>query len=211
MPRRYNSARRTASAAVTRTQIVTAARQLFASQGYGASSIQAVARAAGVAVPTVYATFGSKRAILLAILDSADVETGTRQLFGNLKASAGDHRAQLAHVIEFTVRFNTVNADLIRLTRTAAGAEPDLADLWTEGEARRRAAQAPLVHAWKPMLVRGLAAGTAADILWSLTGPEMYQAFVTQCGWTTVRFSQWLRSTLEGLLFREPRARRSTR
>jgi AcrR family transcriptional regulator len=59
---------------------VSGARELFARQGYGATSMQAVAKAADVAVQTVYAIFGTKRAVLIAILDAADAETGTRTL-----------------------------------------------------------------------------------------------------------------------------------
>jgi hypothetical protein len=51
-------------AAVTRRRIAEAARGLFATRGYGATTLRQVAVAAGVAVQTVYAVFGSKANIL---------------------------------------------------------------------------------------------------------------------------------------------------
>lgn len=211
MPRQYNSTVRSASATVTRGRIVAAARQLFAEQGYGATSIQSIARAAGVAVPTVYATFGTKRAVLVAILDSADAETGTRQLASALRASAGHPQQQLRLVVNFCVRFHADHEDVIRLARAAAGSEPDLAELWQEGEGRRRAAQAPIVASWKPALADGLSVSEALDTLWAMTGPDTYETFVVGCGWGAARFERWLLATLERLLFEPAQATRHPR
>ena len=210
MTRQYKSSVRTAAAAVTRGRIVSAARELFARQGYGATSIQAIAGAAGVAVPTVYATFGNKRALLVAMLDSADAETGTRMLAANLRAAAGQPHEQLALFVNFCVRFNADHADLIRLAREAGTADADLDLLWKEGEGRRRAAQAPVVQSWKPVLAEGLSVTHATDILWAMTGPDTFQTFVVQCGWSQARFEQWLCSTLEQVLL-QPEARPATR
>ena len=51
-------------AQATRNRIAEAARHLFAQQGYGATSIEAIAAEAGVATRTVYSAFGAKREIL---------------------------------------------------------------------------------------------------------------------------------------------------
>src|SRR5438874_4627540 len=62
--RNYVSHRRQAQARETRGQIVQAARRLFIERGYTGTTIEQIATEAGVAVETVYATFGSKRAVL---------------------------------------------------------------------------------------------------------------------------------------------------
>src|SRR4028118_1019421 len=67
--RRYNSTRRQAQSAETRRQIVEAARGLFAEHGYAGTTMEMLAQAAGVAVETVYAIFGNKRAILVRLVD----------------------------------------------------------------------------------------------------------------------------------------------
>src|SRR5919202_6428907 len=69
--RRYHPPQRQQQAQATRRQIVEAAGRLFSQHGYFGTSIGAIAQGAGVAEPTVYATFGSKRAILAALIDLA--------------------------------------------------------------------------------------------------------------------------------------------
>src|SRR5258708_14270041 len=54
-------------ALATRRRIAAAARAVFADQGYGAASIESIARGAGVATRTVYAAFGTKKNILGAV------------------------------------------------------------------------------------------------------------------------------------------------
>lgn len=59
--RTYDETRRCVSAEERRGRIVEAARHLFGRYGYGATSIERITREAGVAVPTVYAMYHSKR------------------------------------------------------------------------------------------------------------------------------------------------------
>src|ERR1700730_12204147 len=60
----------------TRRRIRDAARRLFVERGYVATTIEAIAGEAGVAVPTVYLAFGTKRALLAELLDIAAVGYG---------------------------------------------------------------------------------------------------------------------------------------
>src|SRR5579862_1090900 len=57
-------------AAQTRDRITKAARRVFAAKGYGASTIADVAKAAGVAVPTVYKLYSNKRSLLAAVSEA---------------------------------------------------------------------------------------------------------------------------------------------
>src|SRR6202045_3629252 len=54
-------------------RILDAARRLFVKRAYVATTIEAIAGEAGVAVPTVYLAFGTKRALLAELLDIAAV------------------------------------------------------------------------------------------------------------------------------------------
>jgi AcrR family transcriptional regulator len=56
--------------AETRARLLSAAAELFADQGVDAVSVDAVAEAAGRTSGAVYAHFGSKQGLLLALLDS---------------------------------------------------------------------------------------------------------------------------------------------
>src|SRR6266853_4159437 len=63
----------------TRRAIAHAARSLFAERGYAATSIEVVAAEAGVAERTVYAIFGTKKAILGAICEEWLAEAGVME------------------------------------------------------------------------------------------------------------------------------------
>ena len=65
--RRYNSPLRREQAAATRRQILMAAQELFERDGYAATSMAAIASAAGVSLKTVYLVFETKSGVLRAL------------------------------------------------------------------------------------------------------------------------------------------------
>src|SRR3954452_21063001 len=69
--RRYDSSRRQAAAAERRQRILDAASALFRSDGYGATSVAAIARRAGVAPDTVYASVGPKPRLFRELVEVA--------------------------------------------------------------------------------------------------------------------------------------------
>src|SRR5438270_12488598 len=72
-------ARRQRQAPETRRGIARAARRLFAAGGYAATSSDVVAEESGVAARTVYAIFGTKKAILAAICEEWLTEAGVME------------------------------------------------------------------------------------------------------------------------------------
>jgi AcrR family transcriptional regulator len=211
--RAYRSPRRRAQAEATRQEIQAAARRLFTGGGYGATTMQAIAREAGVAVQTVYAAFGSKRAILFALLDQMASDADLGRLEAATRAAADDPRAQLRERIAFTSRFYAQGGDLIEVARTASAVEPDLAAMWREGEARRRRAAAALVADWKRrgLLADGVSEREAADLMWALIGPDVFRLLVVERGWSRRRLEQWQAATLEQALVRPTSPRTSAR
>lgn len=71
--RSYNSTRRQQQAAQTRADVLAAATELFAEQGWAATTLAAIADAAGVSVETIYNGFGSKRGLLQEAMNVAVV------------------------------------------------------------------------------------------------------------------------------------------
>ena len=65
--RRYDSSRRREQAAATRRDILEAAQRLFERQGYAATTMEAIAGEAGVALKTVYVAFETKSGLLRAL------------------------------------------------------------------------------------------------------------------------------------------------
>ena len=204
----YDAPRRRAAAEQRRGRILEAARQLFGRHGYGATSIERIAREADVAVPTVYAIYRSKRALLFALLDQADAQADVAGLQRDLRSTAGDARRQLHRLVTFTCRFFAQAADIVEIARGAGSTNEDLLALWREGEERRLRGQAPLTRAWARAgaLRKGLSARDALDILWAMTGADHYRLFVAERNWSPDRYETWLRETLERLLLRSSRS-----
>jgi AcrR family transcriptional regulator len=199
--RRYHSPKRERQAQQTREQIVEAARRLFASDGFANTTVESIAREAGVSVQTVYASVGSKRGIVLALLDWMEVEGGNEELRRELEASK-DPRRQLRAIVRFNRQLFERGEDVLKVVMVAR-ADPDVGAFGREGEVRRREGQAVWVREWAEagVLRPNLDEGEAADILWALTGPELYWLFVVDCGWPGSRFETWLFETLETRLF----------
>src|SRR5690348_5623743 len=74
--RRYHSPRRKEQAAATRDAVLAAARNLFVEEGYRSTTVAGIARQAGVAVDTVYATIGRKPDLLREVVETAISGTG---------------------------------------------------------------------------------------------------------------------------------------
>jgi AcrR family transcriptional regulator len=202
--RAYDASRRRASAEERRGRILQTARNLFGHYGYGATSIERIAGEAGVAVPTVYAIYRSKRALLFALLDQADARADVAGLLRDLNAAAGNPRKQLRRLVSFTCRFYAQAGDIVDIARGAGSTNEDLLALWQEGEDRRLRGQKPLADAWdrSGALRKNINAKEALDILWAMTGADHYRLFVVDRKWSAARYEVWLENTLARLLLR---------
>ena len=202
--RGYDASRRRASSDERRGRILQTARNLFGHYGYGATSIERIAGEAGVAVPTVYAMYRSKRAMLFALLDQADAQADVAGLLRDLRATAGDPRKQLRRLVSFTCRFYGHAGDIVEIARGAGCTNEDLLALWQEGEERRLRGQRPLTNAWERagVLRKSHSAKEALDILWVMTGADHYRLFVVDRKWSAARYEVWLENTLARLLLR---------
>src|SRR6516162_4037958 len=69
----YNSSLRAAQARATRRAIVDAAARLFTERGYGVTTVDAIAEAAGVSRKTVFTSVGGKTEALKLAMDWAIV------------------------------------------------------------------------------------------------------------------------------------------
>ena len=129
--------RRQRMADQTRRDILTTARELFARQGYVATSVSDIAREADVAVQTIYARLGSKRGMLMALIDLIDEEAGVAGLVGDVREASTPERALRAEV-RLTRVFQERCGDIIEALFAAAAVEPDLAAAVAEGQRRHR-------------------------------------------------------------------------
>lgn len=137
MTTRTHPDRRQAMADQTRRDILRTARQLFARQGYAATSVTDIAREAGVAVQTIYARLGSKRGMLMALIDLIDEEAGVGCLVAGIRVAATPQEALRAEA-RLTRAFQERCGDIIGALFAAAAVEPDLAAAVAEGQRRHR-------------------------------------------------------------------------
>jgi AcrR family transcriptional regulator len=202
--RPYHSPARRRQAEQTRMRILAAARELFRSAGYAASTMEAIAASAQVSAKTVEAAFGSKRGVLAAVVDPLASSGPPRDLVDQVRA-AEDPRHRIRLVAELTRRAYEASVPEFELMRGAAAVAPEVAAVAQQVGARRRANQVHLVTYLreKGALRKDLAPEEAADIVWALTSYDLYRALVIERHWPAARYRDWLADTLaDGLLTR---------
>lgn len=191
----------------TRRRITRAAHDLFVEHGYGATTLQDVADRAGVAVQTIYFTFGNKRSLLKEVVDTTiagddqPVATMDRPWFGEVLA-AGTAAAGLRRLVQGTGQVIGRFAPIIEVLRTATAIDPEVTGLWPREVDMRFSVQAAAAKALmaKPGARAGVPAEHAADLLYGLLSPELYLLYVRDRGWTPGRWEDWVYDTLRSQL-----------
>ncbi len=204
---KYNSARRQAQARETRRQIIEAAHQLFTENGYAGATIEAIAQEGGVAPETVYATFGNKRSILVALVNNlvgGDDQPipllqrpGPQNVLQERDASRQIHlfAQDISNILERV-------APLFEVVRAAAKTEPDI-DVLLQSllNERLRNLTTFVQHlAANKSLRAGLDEVQAGETVWTLSSPEVFSLLIRDRGWTKERYAQWLGDSLSRLL-----------
>lgn len=202
--RPYHAPRRAQQAAATRQAIIQAARMLFGQHGYQATTLQAIAQQAEVSVPTLYVVFGSKAAILSALVKSAGADEDIRVLASATFAES-DPRRQLemaAHVIR---SIQERDADIAELVWQSGNSDPDLAAAWRQMLQQQHTRQSELIETLmqRGALKEALTAAQATDIHWALSSSDVYRLLVRVRGWTPQQYEEWLAETTTSLLLRE--------
>lgn len=206
-PRSYTSPLRDDQAGLTRRRIIDAAHDLFLTQGYTATTIESIARTAGVSVQTVYNSVGNKAAVLAAVYDTAlagddaPVPIAERPTFQAM-LSERDGRRCLSRYAALGRALGQRAAPLVATVLAEAG-NPDVRALAAAGEQQRAHGTAAVARhvADRFGLAPGLSVDEAADILWALTAPETMIRLVHQRGWTWERYEAWLAQAMaDGVL-----------
>jgi AcrR family transcriptional regulator len=189
----------------TRRVIVNSARKLFANRGYGATTIEAIAREGGIAVQTVYANFGTKRAILLELLQMAQAQGELLTIIGQFAAEK-DPARMVRLGAAFNRRFYEQAGDVIRIMVGAAASDPVIAKLEHLAEEDVRGRCARVVRAWarSGALRKGMSQKEATDLLVAFTSPEIFRLLVTSSGWSPDEYEAWFVVTLESLILGTP-------
>jgi AcrR family transcriptional regulator len=199
--RKYQSSVRKQQAEATRAAIVRAARKLIFSKGYEAAAIDTIARGAGVSAQTVYAVFGSKRAILAEILDQDSFGPDYQELRRQFHATS-DPEEKLRFPARIARKIHDAQNATFDRFKGAGVVAPDLAALQSERECTRYEAQKAVIAFLQESgrLRPGLSETAARDILWALTSREVYRMLVVERRWTSQAYEDWLADILRAAL-----------
>jgi AcrR family transcriptional regulator len=121
----------------TRADILRAARRLFAERGYAATSVNDIAEEASVAVQTIYARLGSKRGIVMALVDLIDEEAGVPEAAAAI-ATATTPEDVLRTQNRLTRDLQERCGDIVGALIAAAAIEPEVEPAVAEGLGRHR-------------------------------------------------------------------------
>jgi AcrR family transcriptional regulator len=211
--RAYDSSRRRERARETRRQILAAARALFLADGYKATTMTAIAAAAGVSVETLYGTWGSKAGLVRALLREGlrgDEDAPPLEQSEAIKAviAEPDPRRQLELYGSLLGEIQPKIAPIVRLLREGASSDGQLAEAYGQHkrdrlEAMQRFASLLQSHG---ALRRGLTTEQARDILWTLNSSDVYELLVNERGWSAQRYGRWIAEALAAALL-APRRR----
>ena len=207
--RSYDSSRRQAAAQERQRRVLEAATELFLDQGYGATSIDQIAKAADVSSQSVYATFDGKAGILEAAVNLA--RTGAAH---GRNRDAPEAETLMAESdpwtrCQLTAAFlRQVNegqaAALIAIVERASASDPALAELHARFRAQRRASVEMLTSSMPTKAFRkGLKRQEVIDAMTFLSAGHTYTELVDEMGWSPARFESWLADALYQLLFAE--------
>jgi AcrR family transcriptional regulator len=192
----------------TRQKVLAAARDLFLRRGYFGATIEAIAQRAAVSPQTVYNVVGGKAALLKAVYDVAlagddePVAVGERPIFQQI-AAAPDARSALALYARVGREMFARAGPLVTAVFVeGTGRDPDLRAFIDKIENERAVGTSTMARhiATRFGLRPGLTEGDAADVLWSLTSPELVDRFTRRRGWTLEKYERWLARTMADAL-----------
>lgn len=197
--RQYRSPVRQEGARLTRHQIVLAATGLFAENGYAGSSLSDIAAAAGVARPTITATFGTKLELLRSVLDEAlagddePIPVAERPWFQPVW-TASSQAGVLEAYAEVCTLIGSRAARMFDVVRGAADSSPGARDLWENLRANRHTGATTIASRVSELgPLRGeLDLAAASDLIWIFNDPAHYDSLVNERGWSEPVFTSWL-------------------
>jgi AcrR family transcriptional regulator len=202
--RQYDSGRRRQAAAKRQSLILESARRLFERHGYSATTMEAIAGEAGVAVETVYLAFKTKASLLSRVVDvalagdEAPVALPDRPIFQEVRAEK-DQGRQL-ELLARNARIVLERAGPLQWALLmASGTEPEIADLVERNHRRRLEVQTEFMRwvAANGPLAPGVSVQTAGRTYWTLASIEVHHLVRSTLGRTAKEYEQWLARTLK--------------
>jgi AcrR family transcriptional regulator len=197
--RSYDSPLRREQAARTRGQILESAKELFERDGYAATTMAAIASAAGVSLKTVYLAFETKSGLLRALWhlllrgEQDSIPVGEQPWYLEVLDEPDPERQLRLNARNSLIVKRRAGA-ILEVIRDAASSDPEIAALWARIQTEFHENQRAIVQsiAEKHALAAGLDVAGATDILWALNHPTLYSLLARDRDWPDERYERWL-------------------
>ena len=186
--------------------MVEAAYEQFCEFGYRSPTMDAIADRAGVAVQTLYFTFGTKDQLLQAVHEwtvlGDDPTPPPEQAWYRAAVAEPDVHVALGLVVSGASTIFARVAPMVPVFHSVV-TEPAGAT-YRSAEALRRAGFEDVVEFLraKSPLRSSVTRARAVDVLFVLASPETYRAFVLEAGWTPHRWTTWTTQVIGRELFK---------
>jgi AcrR family transcriptional regulator len=202
--RAYRSGLRAQQAEATRRAVLAAAAELYAARGYAATSIDAIAEAAGVSRSTVFTAAGGKPYLLKTVYDQAligddePVPLAERPESRRLRTLT-DGAEIVAGYAAILARIMAGVSVLYEVVRAAADTDADVAALWADIQRQRREGAHRIVTLLTAAdaLTPRLTPDQAADVITVYNDPALHHHLVVSRNWSPAAFTAWLTRTLQ--------------
>jgi len=175
--------------------VAVVADEMFARQGWHATTISGVAAEAGVSPELVSQAFGGKAGLMMAAFRHATLGHGgtLTEAFATLDlGQEPDPEVRLDRFVAFACSTLERMAPLVSVLALGADQDEELAALVVGAEQRH----AETARMALELLASGPVPDDAVDEIYALTRAEVYLALVHQRGWTAERYRAWLRRSL---------------
>lgn len=205
--RTYRSGRREEQARQTRRRVLDAATAVFLERGFAGATMRLIAGRAGVSVPTVELSFGTKGKLLGAAIDVAiagdDEPVPVLAREWTDAAVDADGAEEFLDVVAGVLgAAQQRSAGLVLAVFEAAATDPELARLADELTARRASTAEWIVGQLtrKALLRKGCPRREAVDTVWVLMDPAVFDRLTRRRGWTPRAYRRWFAGSVRRLL-----------
>ena len=163
-----------------------AATQLFTSEGYAGTTMEAVAQTSGMSVQGVYFAFQNKANLLRAAVEAAEPVRPER-------TDEPDPDLLLRRLVDDAVAGLDATGALALAVAAAPPADRAAAEVHGRLQEQRSTQATALVQRVRALrpLAPGVTAKRVSDVVFALLSPQMHALLVRDRGWSTRRYAAW--------------------
>lgn len=195
--RGYDATRRRARAERKRAAILEAALARFLAQGYATTTVESIAKDAGVSAATIYKQHGGKSGLVRSLSAVALAGVGpvpAERRSDELQATEDDPHKLLQAWGRLVAEVAPRIAPILLLLRDAAATDREAAALATQLDNDRLDRMSRNAHALIQSggLRPGLTHADVRDVLWLYSAPELYDLMIRRRLWSLERYGRFV-------------------